>query len=179
MSSKLTVDEYFRQPETMYPMELVYGEVHEPPAPRWGHQQVVLRLGSLLDQHVRSRQIGKVGMSPVDVVLDRERALVVQPDVLFVSTKRLGIIGDRVWGAPDLVVEVLSYGTARRDQTVKLGWYKQYGVRECWLIDPFGLSVSVVDCENVDRLPADYAGSERIRSAVLPDFDVSAALLFE
>ena len=61
--------------------------------------------------------LGRVAIAPVDVILDRERALVLQPDVLFVATERLGIIRDQVWGAPDLVVEVMSPGTEQRDRT--------------------------------------------------------------
>lgn len=176
---KLTVDEYFRYPETMNPMELVWGEVHEPPAPRWGHQQVVLRLASLMEQHARSRHLGKVCTSPIDVVLDRERDLVVQPDVLFISNERLGIIGERVWGAPDLVVEVLSRGTARRDRTLKLGWYRHYGVKECWFVDPIAIEVSIVDCRRAERPVATYLGDEAIVSDVLPEFTPTARTLFE
>ena len=84
-------------------------------------------------------------MAPVDVVLDRDRALIVQPDVLFVSAARLSIIRDQVWGAPDLVAEVLSHSTKHRDRGEKLGWYRQYGVRECWLVDLYDDSVTVVD----------------------------------
>jgi len=65
------------------------------------------------------------------VVLDRERALIVQPDVLFVAHDRLSIIRDQVWGAPDLVAEVLSIGTEAHDRIDKVAWYRQYGVREC------------------------------------------------
>lgn len=85
MSGQMTVREYFRQPETMRPMELVYGVVREPPAPNYGHQTIVTRLTVLLDEHVRAHGLGQVCVSPVDVVLDEERALVVQPDVVFIA----------------------------------------------------------------------------------------------
>ena len=67
-------------------------------------------------------------------VLDAPKALIVQPDANFVSNDRLGIVRDQVWGAPDLVVEVISPRTAAYDSRQKLGWFKTYGVRECWLI---------------------------------------------
>ena len=44
MSRRLTVDEYFRYPETLRPNELVFGLVREPPAPRYGHQSIVTRV---------------------------------------------------------------------------------------------------------------------------------------
>ena len=164
----------------MYPMELVHGMVREPPAPRYGHQRLVTRTTALLDHFVRSHELGRVCVSPIDVVLDRRRALVVQPDVIFVSRERLGIIKDRVWGAPDLVVEVLSRRTAVRDQTEKLGWYKEYGVGECWFIDPAGHTIEVIDCASTagDERPV-YEGGHVIRSRVLPAIDLRAEEFFE
>ena len=117
-----------------------------------------------------------MAVAPVDVILDRERALIVQPDVLFISEERLSIVRDQVWGAPDLVVEVLSNRTARRDRREKLDWYRQYGVRECWLIDLSNESVVVIDFVE----PAERAstGIESIRSAVLPALNASAFGVF-
>jgi hypothetical protein len=82
-------------------MELVYGVVREPPAPRWGHQAVVTRLVTLLEPYVRAEQLGRLCVSPIDVVLNAERALVVQPDLVFISNERLAIVRERVHGAPD------------------------------------------------------------------------------
>lgn len=176
----LSLDQYFRLPETLRPMELVYGVVREPPAPRFGHQSVVTRTTFLLEQHVRSNDLGKVCVSPVDVVLDRKGALVVQPDVIFVAAERLGIIHERVWGAPDLVVEVLSKRTARRDRTEKLGWYRQYGVRECWFVDPLHKKIEIVDCQSADLgEPEIYGRNDVIRSRVLPALHLRAQEFFE
>jgi Uma2 family endonuclease len=179
MSKSRTVDEYFRGPETTRPMELRYGVVREPPAPLYGHQSIVTRMTVLLEQHVRSLELGVVCVSPIDVVLDRDRALVVQPDIIFVSAGRLGIIRERVWGAPDLVVEVLSVRTARRDRTDKLGWYRQYGVRECWLVDPAEQQIEIVDCRSTagESRPI-YRNQAPIRSRVLPALEVCADEFF-
>src|SRR5262245_43096662 len=89
------VDEYFKKPEGLRPMELVYGFVREPPAPQYGHQSVVTRLSSLLDAHVRALGLGQVCVSPVDVVLDAAAALVLQPDIVFIAGERLHIVQDR------------------------------------------------------------------------------------
>ena len=103
---RISLDEYFRFPETNRPMELVYGYVREPPAPFGDHQLSVGRVFTMLDAHVRERHLGHVFVSPLDVILDRDAALVVQPDVLFIAKARLKIVRGHVWGAPDLVVEV-------------------------------------------------------------------------
>jgi Uma2 family endonuclease len=160
-------------------MELVYGIVREPPAPRYGHQSVVTHLGALLDAHVRRFGLGAVCVAPIDVVLDAAAALVVQPDIVFVSAARRDLIRERIWGSPDLVVEVLSPGTARRDRTVKLAWYRRYGVRECWLIDPQNQSVAVVDLQGARKRRRTFSGSLRIQSHVLTDWTVAVRQIFE
>jgi Uma2 family endonuclease len=167
MSRRMTVDAYLSGEETNLPQELAFGVLGETAAPGFLHQVIVGRIYELLVRHVRRCDAGRVIVSPVDVVLDRERALVVQPDVVYVSTARLGICGDRISGAPDLCVEVLSNSRRRHDRTVKVGWYQHYGVQECWIADPIARTVEVVDLRTAEE-PAVFAGGARIRSAVLP-----------
>ena len=125
---------------------------------------------------VRDRQLGEVMVSPIDVVLDYDAALVVQPDLLFVSAER-EIISDKVYGAPDLVVEVLSPRPRVGQLDRRLGWFARYGVRECWLVDlpsrrldvlSFGLS-GVRDRKS-------FAPGDRLESATIPGFPVPANL---
>src|SRR6476619_1792838 len=94
--------------ETNRPRELARGMVREPPSPFYGHQHIVLRIARLLADHAEPRGLGRVCIAPLDVVLDAENALILQPDVLFVAESRVSIIRNQVWGAPDLVVEVFS-----------------------------------------------------------------------
>lgn len=179
MPQRVTVAEYLDGPESLRRRELVFGIVREPPAPRFGHQAVLTRLTALLDAHVRERSLGRVCVAPVDVVLDSDAALVVQPDVVFIATDRLALVRERIWGAPDLVVEVLSPGTARRDRTTKLAWYRRYDVRECWLVDPQDRSVTVVDLTGPRTRRRTFTGSRRMQSPVLADWDVPATRIFE
>lgn len=175
----MTADEYlYETEETNRRRELVLSRVSEPPSPFFSHQELVLTVAKVWRDHVEPRALGRVAVAPVDVILDRERALIVQPDVLFISTARLAIIRDQVWGAPDLVAEVLSHGTRHRDRGEKLEWYRQYGVREYWLVDLHDDSVTIVDFTGA--LPAmRYAhGIDTIKSAVLPDLELSAFGLF-
>ena len=93
--------------------------------------------------------LGKILIAPLDVVLSDEDVL--QPDILFVSRGRLGIITDRnVQGAPDLVVEVLSPGTADRDRTLKRARYLRFGVREYWIVDPQSRTIEVLQAGQTD-----------------------------
>ncbi len=79
-----STSDYLSGAEELRRQELVWGFVHEPPAPFYGHQSIVTRAIVLLDQHVRSGGLGRVCVSPIDVVLDAPKALVLQPDIIFV-----------------------------------------------------------------------------------------------
>jgi Uma2 family endonuclease len=179
VSDFIDVDDYLSGREEMRRRELVWGVVREPSAPRYGHQAVVTSLAVLLSQHVRNRALGEVCVSPADVVLDRDRALIVQPDVFFIATARMDIVREQVWGAPDLVVEVASPGTERYDRTTKIEWYRRYGVREAWIVNPTGLSVTVVDLESAQAPARTFFDDEPIASRVLPDFRCLAREVFE
>ncbi len=180
MAINRRLDEYLSGPEVVRPQEMEFGVVREPPAPVWGHQAVVVRTLVLLEEHVREHGLGRVGVAPTDVVLDEAGGLIVQPDLFFVAADRLDIIRDVVWGAPDLVVEVMSRRTALRDRTVKLSWYREYAVRECWLVDPEEAEVEVVVLARRARpCRTIYRGSATVRSSVLPGFAEKAASFFD
>jgi Uma2 family endonuclease len=123
--------------------EIVEGELRQmPPAPSVLHQRVSGRIEKALRQWVEDRDLGEVLDSPIDVVLSEHN--VVQPDILYVSRERLGIVKKaNIWGAPDLVVEILSPSTAEWDQVMKRRVYGRYGVREFWVVDPEGRSIEV------------------------------------
>jgi Uma2 family endonuclease len=180
MAGKLSVDEYLSGPAQLNPMELVWGVVREPPSPKFGHQATVGTVFYLLRQHVLQHDLGRVCLSPMDVVLDKARALVVQPDVFFVSNERMGIIREVVWGAPDLVIEVASRRSMLRDRTTKLDWYRRYGVLECWLIDPSRRLVVVADLKKRGRDAfRRFSRDESVKSGVLPLFDQPSRAFFE
>ncbi len=112
--------------------ELVLGRFHVTPSPFSRHQIVVQALWLHLDR-IAEAAGGIAFQAPLDVVLADHS--VVQPDLLYVSAARLDLVGNRVEGAPDLVVEVLSPGTARFDRGRKLQLYALYGIEEYWLVD--------------------------------------------
>ncbi len=168
MSNRLTLEAYLAGEETMRPQELEYGVLREPPAPGFHHQIVVGRIYERLERHVHRYKAGLMVLSPVDVILDTERALVVQPDLVFVSTDRLPICTDRIWGAPDLTVEVLSTTNRRHDREVKVEWYREYGVRECWLVDPAARRIDVIDLTTAAGGSHVFEERQLMRSNVLP-----------
>lgn len=184
MSERHSTVEYLAGPEELTRKELVWGIVREPPAPYCSHQTVVGATFMLLALHARQHALGRVLVSPVDVVLDEARALVLQPDVVFVAAARADIVRDQIWGAPDLVVEILSPGTRRRDTIDKRRWYAHYGVREYWVVDPASQSVSVETLQpstnaRLDRVQRHRVnGDDIVRSNLLTGFAEPASSFF-
>ncbi len=161
-------------PESNLPTELWDGELIMSPAPSFFHQEIVARFYKLLDAWISRRRLGKTGIAPLDMVLTTRRA--VQPDVIFVSNNRLGIIGERVMGAADLVAEVISPESRRRDRIEKRDLYEQHGVREYWMIDPEAQTVEVLHLKAGEYgLLGRWHAGEKARSRLLNGFEVSVS----
>lgn len=175
----MTTGEYLLTPETVQPSELSFGVLRVAESPGVGHQRVVRDLTIALTAFTRERHLGEVLPAPMDVILDRDANLVVQPDIVFVSAERAHIVSDRINGAPDLAVEVLSPNPRVGRLHEKVEWFARYGVRECWLIDLPRRQVAVLTF-NKGRLAERglFGGDDKIASAVLPDLHLSAADVF-
>ena len=157
--------------------ELIEGDFYVVPAPSFRHQIISRNLGTLLWEFVRGEGLGQVVWAPTDVVLSLES--VVQPDILFISNERRGIITeDNVSGAPDLVVEILSPSTAERDRELKRTLYARYGVREYWIVDPEDSSVEVMALEEAGFVSARRYTSGQVESPLLPGLAIPLGEIF-
>jgi Uma2 family endonuclease len=164
-----TYDEFaVESPESNLPTELWDGEIIISAAPRPAHQRILLRTVQGMDDYVRPRRCGEVFVSPVDVVFSGSKA--VQPDVVFVSSARKSIVEENcIRGAPDLLVEIISEGTWRRDQVDKKALYEQFGVAEYWIIDPDSRLIEVFTlAKGTYRLHARGVGADTVNSKLLP-----------
>lgn len=167
----MTLEQYYQTPETLLPQELIYGAVRAADAPFVPHQRVVLRLATALQEHVNEFNAGEVFVAPVDCVFDRDRALVLQPDIVFVSQRRHDIVRDRIYGAPDLAIEILSPNPriGRLDERVQ--WFAQYGVEEVWLYNQIEEELHVLTCAGGEvKARRTFEADEPIQSIVLPQF---------
>ena len=170
----MTIDEYLRTPVTVQPAELRFGvlRVAESPTPR--HQSAVARIFRRLDTYVNARGIGEVWLAPLDVILDEERALVVQPDLMFIANDNARIVKDRVRGAPDLMIEVLSPNPRIGKTEERVTWFAEYGVRECWLIHLDRREVTVITFTNrCIATRVTFGRRHSIASCVFADFTES------
>ena len=176
---KFTLEDYRNLPESETKRyELLGGELLMVPAPNWFHQSVSWKLEILLGRFVEKTQLGLVRHAPLDVILSEED--VVQPDILFISDGRQGIIWkDGIHGAPDLIVEILSPATAGRDRTLKRTLYARSGVQEYWLVDPEGKSIEVLTLSQQGYQPAGrYESGQTLTSPLLPSLKIQLDQLF-
>ncbi len=132
MNSNLAYEEEGRE-------ELINGQVFMSPRPIWNHNRVAFNIAVLFEHYLRGKRCTAVS-DGTDLYLTEQDRFV--PDVMIVCDPDK-IQWNGVHGAPDLVVEVLSPGTARNDRGHKKDVYEQCGVKEYWLVNPADQSVEI------------------------------------
>jgi Uma2 family endonuclease len=133
---RLTYDDFLLFPDDGKRHELIDGEHYVTPSPNIRHQTILGNLYFLMRAWLEQHPVGRVFMAPLDVVFTQFD--VVEPDLLFVSKDRAADIltVKHVTGAPDIVVEIGSPSTRKRDETIKRRLYERSGVSEYWVVDP-------------------------------------------
>jgi len=133
---KLTYDDFVHFPDDGKRHELIDGSHYVTPSPNTRHQVISGRLLALIWAYLDVHPIGQVFQAPYDVVFSEVD--VVEPDLLYVSNGRTAdvITPMHARGAPDLVVEIVSKGTRKRDETIKRHLYERDAVVEYWVVDP-------------------------------------------
>ncbi len=171
-----TYEDYLGVGNEVY-FEIINGKAFMSPAPELFHQRWARKIFVAIERHVESRKLGEVFFAPVDVVLDEKN--VVQPDLVFVSTANAGLLERRgIMGAPDLVVEVISPTSLRRDRYDKRELYARFSVREFWLADVANRSIEILALKPGGFQLMSCATTEgKIRSEVLPGFELDLASL--
>jgi Uma2 family endonuclease len=133
---KLTYDDFVLFPDDGNRHELIDGEHYVTPSPNTRHQQISADLLAMIWTYLEVHPIGRVFHAPYDVVFSNFD--VVEPDLLYVSNERAAevVTEQHVRGVPDIVVEIASTGTRKRDETIKRHLYERAGVSEYWIVDP-------------------------------------------
>ena len=193
---KFTYTEYSTWPDDER-WELIDGTAYNmSPAPSTSHQRVSRILFSQICNHVEKKPCEPFS-APFDVYLPEnpeqnfnEIDTIIQPDLLVVCDP-LKIIPKGCLGAPDLVIEILSPSTSKRDLNEKFRLYEKSGVKEYWVVDPgnryiriFRLHTKENEAGRYDEgtliPPADWRDEDTMaESSVLEGFQVDPALLFE
>jgi Uma2 family endonuclease len=165
--------------------ELIDGVAHNmSPAPNRRHQQIATELTRQFATYLLDKTC-QVYAAPFDVRLpenDEETSdilTVVQPDISVIcAPEKLDDAG--CIGSPDLIVEILSPSTARKDHKEKFCCYERAGVKEYWLVDPLANTVTVfkLDADKRYGRPDVYGDDEKIVVGIFPDLEIELTLVF-
>ena len=157
---RFTIDDYRALPDEQR-VELIDGVFYDMAAPSSGHQQILPILSHLIMEHLwESGGPCQVFLAPFDVQLDMDEYTMVQPDLSIIcDPSKIKYFG--CFGAPDLIMEILSPSTARKDMLLKAQKYEHAGVREYWLIDIRKRRILVYEFEKLE-LPKIYGFDEKI-----------------
>ena len=142
-----TIEDYYALPNEQR-VELIDGVFYDMASPLSIHQLLVGEIYGKLKEYIKKKE-GKCipFISPLDVQLDCDDKTIVQPDVLVVCDRNK-VTKKGIYGAPDLVVEVLSDATKKKDMYIKLIKYMNSGVKEYWMVNPEKRIVLVYDFQN-------------------------------
>ncbi|OGQ53465.1 MAG: hypothetical protein A3J24_02920 [Deltaproteobacteria bacterium RIFCSPLOWO2_02_FULL_53_8] len=158
--------------------EVMEGSLMMVPAPTTRHQKISGKIYRIMANFVFDGSLGEVFDAPTDVVLSND--VVVQPDILFISKERAGIIGERaVMGAPDLIVEIISPSSSFNDSVRKRELYQKFGVKEYWLVFPDEKAIEVMTIE--DGIYKEFCSAKEagaVRSKLLHGFEVELKGVF-
>ncbi len=150
-------------------------------APGLPHQRVLTNLLVLFQVHLRDHPVAKVWPNP-GVIFDNFNAAI--PDVVFVSNEHIEAIasGEKVTGAPDLVIEVISQGAEneRRDRKVKRQAYSKFGVREYWVVDRYQQTIEVYRLvQSQLELVTTLTNNDQLTTPLMPAFTCLLSQVFE
>lgn len=116
-------------------VQLIHNQIYMSLALKSSHQITLGKIFSQLYDFAEKNNLGQVIVAPVDVYLNRKNAF--QPDIIFIANENLHKLKESgFYGAPDLVIEVLSPGNWRFDKEDKKDVYESSGVKEYWMVDP-------------------------------------------
>ena len=155
-----TLKDYYALPDERR-VELIDGVIYDMAAPSSVHQLISAEICHMLRNEIEKRNGSCLPFAaPVDVQLDCDDRTMVQPDVLVICD-RSKVIQRCIYGAPELIIEILSPSTRKKDMQLKAYKYANAGVREYWLIDPDAKKVLVYDFEH-EAMPAVYGFDAQI-----------------
>jgi len=161
--------------------ELLDGELITVPAPSTYHQKISGQIYFLIKLFVEKTGSGVIFYYPLDVVLEGEEGCdVVQPDIIFISKDRLDIIKEEeIRGAPDLVIEILSPATEKKDKFCKKSLYAIHAVREYWIVDLTKKTIELYTLTGEGfKLHQEYKVGDILRSIVLEGLEIDLKDIF-
>ena len=182
-TKKITYKE-FRQMEfdenDRFFYELLKGELVKKSAPSALHQRISRRLSFKIESWIQEKDLGELFYSPIDVFLDDYNAP--QPDLIFIKKQRLEIVhlDNGIVGVPDLIVEIISPSSIKRDRFDKMNIYQKFKASEYWIVDPANSSIEIYTLQNDELEITDFAAEKGIvQSPALGGLEIEMMNIFE
>jgi Uma2 family endonuclease len=175
---KYTAEDYMMLEEGS-PFQLVENNLVMSPSPSLIHQLILGELYDTIKAFVKQQQNpGLVILPPMDVYFDEDN--IYQPDLIYISNGKIAeIVKDRIKGAPDMVIEILSPSNAYYDLRQKKDNYQKYGVKEYIIVDPIIFSCELYALKGgVYQLHQKAEKTEQLHSVILPGLTFDLAKIF-
>ena len=138
----ITLEQYENLPENRR-VEVFENVVYDMASPSQIHQTLSMELSNIIYNYIKNKKgLCQVFHAPFDVKLSDKPFTIVQPDIMVICDKDK-LDGKRCNGAPDFIIEIVSPSNPADDYIRKLYYYKNYGVREYWIVDPRRKTVTV------------------------------------
>ena len=172
-----TYADYLKTPEGGK-FQLIAGEIFEMTSPSLYHQEILLNIISEFRHSLLKNKIGKVFVAPLDVYFSDTE--VYQPDILILLNESFSKMKEnKIEGAPDLVVEVLSPSTAYYDLKHKKSIYEKQGVKEYWIVDPIDKTLEIFELQNGKFISiGELSKNEIAKSKLISGMEVGLDIIF-
>jgi len=159
--------------------ELIDGVPFMMSAPSTEHQAILGDLFVEFKNYLKGKEC-KVFVAPFDIRLnwDAKNNTVVQPDiVVYCDLDKLDKKGGK--GAPDLIIEVLSPSTSKRDRGIKRALYENFKVKEYWIVDPGNCIIEAFTFKDDLYHVEIYDRKDTIPVGIFEDFSIDLSEIFE
>lgn len=182
-NKKYTYADYLTWPEDER-WEIIDGVPYMQAAPSWQHQTISVELTRQFANFLQEKPC-RVFTAPFDLRLpeenesDDETTNVLQPDIVVICDNK-GLKGTGFYGIPELIIEISSPSTSRKDKVLKFNKYEKAGVKEYWIVEPEGKFISVFTLQENKRYgrPETYTEKDKVKVSVFPDITIDLAPVF-
>ncbi|HHV75188.1 Uma2 family endonuclease [Thermoanaerobacterium butyriciformans] len=176
-----TYDDYLNWTDDQR-IELIDGQIYLMAPPSTMHQRILREIFTVFSVYLKGKKC-EAFCAPFGVKFteksEKDIKTVVEPDIVVICDKSK-LDNDGCKGAPDLIVEITSPSTVRRDRVEKFNLYEKYGVKEYWIVEPDLKIVNVFALQENNRYgrPEIYTEEDKIKVSIFDDLSIDLKDVF-